>query len=122
MAAGDGTLIALAQIHIMDVPHKGVWAPDEAMSHLIGFRVVLPTFTNGRNPNLFSSLGRRPNARYAIASFSCEEALQTAAEASNLKSLDLLANEAVPMNLIRRHMNHYQIEIPADRRTVAWVI
>lgn len=121
VAAGDGSLIALAHIHIMNVPHKGVWSPDESMSHITGFRVVLPTFTDGRNPNLFSSLGRGPNARYAIASYSCEDALQAAAEASKLKSLDL-AKEAVPTNLIRRHMNHYNIEIPADRRTVAWIL
>lgn len=121
VTAGDGSLIALAHIHVMDVPHKGVWTPDESMSHITGFRVVRPTFTDGRNPNIFTSLGRGPNARYAIASYSCEEAVQAAAEASSLRALELM-KEAVPLNLIRRHMRHYNIEIPAEQRTVAWVL
>ncbi len=118
--AGDGSLIALAHIHIMDVPRKGIWAPDELMSHITGFRVVRPIADN-RNPNVFTSLGRGPNARYAIASYSCEDAVLAAAEASKLKSLDIM-RDAVPLNLIRRHMRHYNIEMPAKQRTVAWIL
>lgn len=119
--AGDGSLIALANIHIMDVPRKGVWQPDESMSHITGFRLVRPTFTNGRNPNVFFAIGRASNARYAVAEYSCEDAVKAAAAASKLKPLDI-HKEAVPLNLIRRHMNHYNIEIPVDHRTVAWIL
>lgn len=119
--AGDGTLIALANLHIMDVPHKGVWQPDEALSHMTGFRLAHPTFTNGRNPNVFFAIGRAPNARYALAAYSGDDAVEAAASASKLKPLDI-HEEVVPLNLIRRHMNHYKIEIPTDHRTVAWIL
>lgn len=119
--AGDGSLIALANVHVMDVPQKGVWKPDEGMSHITGFRLVRPTFTNGLNPNVFFALGRAPNARYALASYSCEDAVKAAEAASKLKALEI-GMEAVPLNLIRRHMNHYKIEIPSDQRTVAWIL
>lgn len=119
--AGDGTLLALANLRLVDVPHKGVWRPDEAMSHMTGFRLVHPTFTNGHNPNVFFAIGRAPNARYAVAAYSGEDAVNAAAAASKLKPLDI-HDKAVPLNLIRRHMNHYKIEIPSDHRTVAWIL
>lgn len=119
--AGDGSLIALASLHIMDVPHKGKWQPDEGMSHITGFRLGHPALVDGRNPNVFFALGRAPNARYAVAAYSCEEAVQAAAAASKLKPLDLHM-EAVPLNLIRRHMKHYNIQVPVDHRTVAWIL
>lgn len=119
--AGDGSLIALANIRVVDVPHRGVWSPDESMSHFTGFRLVHPTVTNGRNPNIFMPIGRAPNVRYAVASYSCEDAVKAAAAASELKPLDLHM-ELVPLNLIRRHMSHYNIDIPVGHRAVAWIL
>lgn len=116
-----GSLIALANIHVKQVPHLGKWNDDADMSHLTGFRMVERKLMNGRSPDMHVSIGPQPNFRAAIAMYDRARDYKQLAKETGMKAIRL-ESEIVPMKILSRFLNAYNIKLPKRKFIVAWPV